>query len=186
MSHYPPLPRGDGEGLPRQATWRKLGTRMACLVETPELCSSGHGRRHTQRSSLTSPFLWCSKLPPVLLIDWDFLLFSLPPPSFLPYLKKIFLEQGNFFFLVLTNISRKEKNIFKIKCKKLDIWSSFFTSIVLVSEGINIELVIPGGSPSLSTIETKKDCIKHVSFNNSVHNIEMEKLSLQTLHVPRS
>ena len=47
---------------------------------------------------------------------------------------------------MLTNISGKEKNIFKIKRKKLDIWSSFFTSIVLISERINIELVIPGGS----------------------------------------
>lgn len=146
MGCYPPLP-GDGEGLPRGATWRKLGTWMACLVETPELCSSGHGLRHTQRSTLTSPFLWCSELPPVLLIDWDFLLFSLPPPSFLPYIFfKFFLEQGNIFFLVLTNISRKEKSIFKIKHKKLDTWSSSFTSIVLISERVNIELVIPGGS----------------------------------------
>lgn len=47
---------------------------------------------------------------------------------------------------MLTNISRKEKSIFKIKHKKLDIQSSFFTSIVLISERVNIELVIPGGS----------------------------------------
>ena len=114
--------RGDGEGPPRGATWTKPGTWMACQVETSELCSWGHSLRHTQRSAMSPPLPWCSELPPELLTDWDFLLSSLPPPSFLPclFFFLIFLEQGTLFFWC--SLICLEKSIFKTKSKKLLIY----------------------------------------------------------------
>lgn len=118
-------------------------------------------------------------------------------PSFLPssffisslFFFLIFFRTGNPFFLVLTNISRKEKSIFKIKIK--NYWYMvFFLYLYSIHFWKNKYWAsdprrLYGLRLSLLTIETKKDHIKHVSVNDSVHNIEMEKLSSET-RVPRS
>ena len=74
-------------------------------------------------------------------------------PSFLPsssflsssFFFFYFFRTGNPFFWCSLIYLEKKRAYLKLKVKTIDVWSSFFTSIVLISERINIELVIPGG-----------------------------------------